>query len=956
MNNTIDLEKYLILVYDEDKTSSIQKYYFKLQKTIIKYHNSSKEYEYDKGNVKILINSNVEKINFQNKKIVYKNSILLNVSKIINFGHYHKVFFSSGNSKVYESTYLIFQNEDQEYLNFIKGFNYLKELSKVIGPKLVENTKKELDDENNVDIEIDEIEPSTFLYSQYENIKELNMDSIAYYLLSNKQLQNDIDKSNFIIYPFGFNPSQRKAINNALNSRVSVIEGPPGTGKTQTILSIISSLVFGNKKVAVTSNNNFAINNVKEKLNKYDLDFFVAPLGRAELVNEFKQKDLRKPLIEKVNVHPNLLFNKLSNLINQLDEMNLLKNHLAKKLTEFDQWLTEKFHFTNYWNGLKEKIEEDYFKDIDNTNQLIDFINDYEFTLGNKNKLSLFKRIKLSWRYKIKLSIFRKYSFENIKDYIQHLFYEMKIKEIDNFIKEKQAILNNFNLDQKSKEYIDLSMIYFKNFLFDKYVNLDYQNKDNNDLLGLNESDDFFKYYPVVLSTTFSLRKCLKWEVLYDYIIIDESSQVDILTGFLALTVAKNLVVVGDKKQLSNIVTKRDELNINNLIDLLKSKNENLDNLFDYSKNFLNVITDVFGNDYFKSKKITLLKEHYRCHPKIINFCNKTFYDNELVILTNDNNNKNPLCVYQTVEGNHCRNQTNQREIDVIRHEVFKNENLENYQGTIGIISPYRKQVDLMKRELKDLLQKNKNIEIETVNKFQGKECDVIIFSTVDNQIGDFVSQYDRINVAVSRAVKKFILVTNGNENKYTVIDELKQYIKYNNFKIEDSKVTSIFDVLYLKETDKAKKELLEKYNSEKYDSLAEKIMDDTLIEVLDIYNLTNFISIKQHYWIKDLISKNKIDINIFDDQEKKFINNKSHIDFLLISKNTGKVFFAIEVDGYKYHSTEDKVKNDAIKDNILKKMNIKLERFSTTQSLEKQRLEELIKPFVKQKIDELIL
>ncbi|WP_278286707.1 AAA domain-containing protein, partial [Clostridium sp. LS] len=43
----------------------------------------------------------------------------------------------------------------------------------------------------------------------------------------------------------------------------------------------------------------------------------------------------------------------------------------------------------------------------------------------------------------------------------------------------------------------------------------------------------------------------------------------------------------------------------------------------------------------------TLLKEHYRCHPKIIDFCNKKFYDNQLIILTNENSCDSPLEVYK---------------------------------------------------------------------------------------------------------------------------------------------------------------------------------------------------------------------------------------------------------------------------------------------------------------------
>src|SRR5690606_13186719 len=47
-----------------------------------------------------------------------------------------------------------------------------------------------------------------------------------------------------IIFPFGFNISQQKAVDTAFNNNLSVIEGPPGTGKTQTILNIIANAVM----------------------------------------------------------------------------------------------------------------------------------------------------------------------------------------------------------------------------------------------------------------------------------------------------------------------------------------------------------------------------------------------------------------------------------------------------------------------------------------------------------------------------------------------------------------------------------------------------------------------------------------------------------------------------------------------------------------------------------------
>lgn len=61
---------------------------------------------------------------------------------------------------------------------------------------------------------------------------------------------------------------------------------------------------------------------------------------------------------------------------------------------------------------------------------------------------------------------------------------------------------------------------------------------------------------PIVpyLSTTFSSKTSLSREVIYDYLIIDEATQVDIATGALALSCAKNAIIVGDTKQLTNIV------------------------------------------------------------------------------------------------------------------------------------------------------------------------------------------------------------------------------------------------------------------------------------------------------------------------------------------------------------------------------------------------------------------
>lgn len=83
---------------------------------------------------------------------------------------------------------------------------------------------------------------------------------------------------------------------NVFKSKISIIQGPPGTGKTQTILNIIANLaIMQNKTVAVVSNNNEAVKNVKDKLEKMDMVLLlltqvIKPKGKNFLKKFLNQK------------------------------------------------------------------------------------------------------------------------------------------------------------------------------------------------------------------------------------------------------------------------------------------------------------------------------------------------------------------------------------------------------------------------------------------------------------------------------------------------------------------------------------------------------------------------------------------------------------------------------------------------------------------------------------------
>ena len=91
-----------------------------------------------------------------------------------------------------------------------------------------------------------------------------------------------------LIFPFRCNLSQRAAVEKALTRSVSVIEGPPGTGKTETILNLIANIVaVQHMTVGIVSFGNAAVDNIRDKLDRLGFGHVIGNLGRQEKREEF---------------------------------------------------------------------------------------------------------------------------------------------------------------------------------------------------------------------------------------------------------------------------------------------------------------------------------------------------------------------------------------------------------------------------------------------------------------------------------------------------------------------------------------------------------------------------------------------------------------------------------------------------------------------------------------------
>ena len=174
----------------------------------------------------------------------------------------------------------------------------------------------------------------------------------------------------------------------------------------------------------------------------------------------------------------------------------------------------------------------------------------------------------------------------------------------------------------------------------------------------------------------------------------------------------------------------------------------------------------------------TLLNIQYRMNDSIMQFSNAAFYnlqlqsapENATQILPNDGWKAIEFidtagCGYDEIN-NEEGGISNAGELELIEKRL---EEIADRNFSIGIISPYRKQV----YDLRELLEAA-SIYIQTIDSFQGQERDIILVSLVRsnaaNQIG-FLSDYRRMNVALTRAKRKLIVIgdsaTLGNDRFY---------------------------------------------------------------------------------------------------------------------------------------------------------------------------------------------
>jgi len=298
---------------------------------------------------------------------------------------------------------------------------------------------------------------------------------------------------------------------------------------------------------------------------------------------------------------------------------------------------------------------------------------------------------------------------------------------------------------------------------------------------------------------------------IFDYVIFDEASQVDLPSAAPALYRAKRAIVVGDPMQLTHIagITKDIDKALAKAHGLKKRKD-----VYPSKVRYCDVSLYKSAENSLNHKPI-LLTNHYRSENQIIALCNNVFYDRRLKIMTTLDYSRYPSSLPLGVYWVNCEGEVfkhpagsriNHEEVLLV-NKVFQDV-LQKISGTnlsIGVVTPYSRQQKaiyeiISKSTPEELLEKH-NVKILTAHKFQGSEKDIMIFSLVLSSRGNGNSDrwyniYPQIlNVALSRARyllyivgdKKFCYSRTGILKRLVeTYDELKKQEKTEEYTIHE--------------------------------------------------------------------------------------------------------------------------------------------------------------------------
>lgn len=544
------------------------------------------------------------------------------------------------------------------------------------------------------------------------------------------EVVNEVTSEKSIYVPSNLSQPQLDIIHAVKSNDLSVVIGPPGTGKSYTIASLAIDQVYHNKSVLICSKSDQAVDVLQDKIIN---DLGVKGLSIRAGSGRGHRAKLRK----------------------KIEAISRFRN-----VKGGDFYIPQKQKEIEYAQGkIKEisaEITERESREIKNAELFLD------------HKPSFFKRLKRNY---VSRQVLKEYPFWQLIDLLHHYIQQKNrlIKEIISLQYQDKI----WKLIQKDRTFPQLLKLI--------------KTKDAIERERLFQTIDFpslLQCLPIWITKSTDVSDVFPLENdIFDVVIIDEASQCDIATMIPVLARAKKVVVVGDPKQLRHVsfLSKKVMEKTANEYGLLQDidvMNYRENSLLDYSMERLP-----------SESNIHFLDEHYRSVPSIIRYSNQKFYFDKLKVMSDlQIHHKSSAVHWIFCEGEKLKDGRNLEEADKIVEDILQVIEQEKHVApevstTIGILSPFRDQVDYLKNKIEEfdlaVIKKHK-ISAGTPFEFQGEERDqMYITFTIDDTTNASVFQYldreDVFNVSITRAKQKQYLYYSFNaknfKNKHLLID-----------------------------------------------------------------------------------------------------------------------------------------------------------------------------------------
>lgn len=553
------------------------------------------------------------------------------------------------------------------------------------------------------------------------------------------------------------NSEQFSAVRHACTAPLSVVTGPPGTGKSQTIVSIVASVLVAGGTVLVASKNHQALDAVEQRLTDLapEIDFLVRTLNPGKDVNQGMADVVKQ--VASLAPRP----------IRSLDPI------LVEKLRELATAQERCVDANEQRNAMRCEIAE--------LMERIDARTRYTAEVVTEHRPETPEKDSAWWKWLL-ATIFR-IGPSVAKDGKANLAETPGAGASLRDLQARLALLRReiaehdgpFDPAQLSEEVAQLTARVLPSMLASR------TQLTEDERLGLAEARDdielrngepgesaelaqfIIRHRPLWLASILGTPSRIPLdEGLFDLVIFDEASQCDIASSLPLFARAKRAVVVGDDRQLSFIA----QLGIAQDRNLMLAQGLPIANMGRYAQSRRSLFDFVMRTP---NAPRVMLRDQYRSSEDIVEYISTQFYSGKLRTAYDPERMKPVPGVKPGVSWTHVPSPAEPNSFNVNTAEIAAIVSHlkvllvnERYTGSVGVISLFRPQANAMAEEIHSKLPAEvltrADLRIGTVDSFQGQERDVILFSpcvgksSANSAITFLQRDWRRLNVAISRA------------------------------------------------------------------------------------------------------------------------------------------------------------------------------------------------------------